>query len=65
MGRRGSGLDPATRLRHGDVLAVAEKVDEEGIGKKTWRKVLSFLKQLIDFDYAKLKNDYPRDRATP
>jgi hypothetical protein len=45
------------------VLALAEKVDEEGIGKEIWRKVRSFLKQLID--YAKLRNDYPRDRAHP
>jgi hypothetical protein len=45
------------------VLALAEKVDKEGIGKEIWRKVRSFLKQLID--YAKLKNDYPRDRANP
>ncbi len=45
------------------VLALAEKVEEEGIGKEIWRKVRSFLKQLID--YAKLRNDYPRDRANP
>jgi len=45
------------------VLALAEKVDDEGIGKEIWRKVRSFLKQLID--YAKLRNDYPRDRANP
>jgi hypothetical protein len=45
------------------VLALAERVDEEGIGKEIWRKVRSFLKQLID--YAKLRNEYPRDRANP
>jgi hypothetical protein len=45
------------------VLALAEKVDDDGIGKEIWRKVRSFLKQLID--YAKLRNDYPRDRANP
>ena len=45
------------------VLALAEKVDDEGIGKEIWRKVRSFLKQLID--YAKLRNDYPRERANP
>jgi hypothetical protein len=45
------------------VLALAEKVEDEGIGKEIWRKVRSFLKQLID--YAKLRNDYPRDRANP
>ncbi len=45
------------------VLALAEKVENEGIGKEIWRKVRSFLKQLLD--YAKLRNDYPRDRANP
>jgi hypothetical protein len=45
------------------VLALAEKVDDEGIGKEIWRKARSFLKQLID--YAKLRNDYPRNRANP
>lgn len=45
------------------VLALAEKVDADGVGKEIWRKVRSFLKQLID--YAKLRNDYPRDRANP
>ena len=45
------------------VLALAEKVDDAGIGREIWRKVRSFLKQLID--YAKLRNDYPRDRANP
>ena len=45
------------------VLALAEKVDEEGIGKEIWRKVRSFLKQLID--YAQLKKDFPRERANP
>ena len=45
------------------VLALAEKVEDDGIGKEIWRKVRSFLKQLID--YAKLRNDYPRDRANP
>jgi hypothetical protein len=45
------------------VLALAEKVDEEKIGKEIWRKVRSFLKQLVD--YAQLKNDFPRDRANP
>src|SRR5581483_12288090 len=43
------------------VLALAEKVDEEKIGKEIWRKVRSFLKQLID--YAQLKKDFPRERA--
>ena len=43
------------------VLALAEKVDDEGIGKEIWRKVRSFLKQLVD--YAQLKNDFPRERA--
>jgi hypothetical protein len=45
------------------VLALAEKVDDQGIGKEIWRKVRSFLKQLVD--YAKLRNDYPRNRANP
>jgi hypothetical protein len=45
------------------VLALAEKVEDEGIDKEIWRKVRSFLKQLID--YAELRNDYPRDRANP
>jgi hypothetical protein len=45
------------------VLALAEKVDDDGIGKEIWRKVRSFLKQLIDD--AKLRNDYPRERANP
>jgi hypothetical protein len=45
------------------VLALAERVDDEEIGKEIWRKVRSFLKQLID--YAKLRNDYPRERANP
>jgi hypothetical protein len=45
------------------VLAMAEKVDDEGIGKEIWRKVRSFLKQLVD--YAQLKKDFPRDRANP
>lgn len=45
------------------VLALAEKVDEEKIGKEIWRKVRSFLKQLVD--YAQLKKDFPRDRANP
>jgi hypothetical protein len=45
------------------VLALAEKVDDEAIGKEVWRKVRSFLKQLID--YAQLKKDFPRERANP
>jgi hypothetical protein len=45
------------------VLALAEKVDAEGIGREIWRKVRSFLKQLVD--YAQLKKDFPRDRANP
>jgi len=45
------------------VLALAEKVDDERIGKEIWRKVRSFLKQLID--YAQLRKDFPRDRANP
>ena len=45
------------------VLALAEKVESEGIGKEVWRKVRSFLKQLID--YAQLKKDFPRERANP
>jgi hypothetical protein len=45
------------------VLALAEKVDDEGIGKEIWRKVRSFLKQLVD--YAQLRRDYPRERANP
>jgi hypothetical protein len=45
------------------VLALAEKVDAEKIGKEVWRKVRSFLKQLID--YAQLKKDFPRERANP
>ena len=45
------------------VLALAEKVDDEKIGKEIWRKVRSFLKQLID--YAQLKKDFPRERANP
>ena len=45
------------------VLALAEKVERDGIGKEIWRKVRSFLKQLVD--YAQLKKDFPRDRANP
>jgi hypothetical protein len=45
------------------VLALAEKVDADKIGKEVWRKVRSFLKQLID--YAQLKKDFPRERANP
>jgi hypothetical protein len=45
------------------VHALAGRVDDDGIGKEIWRKVRSFLKQLID--YAKLRNDYPRERANP
>jgi hypothetical protein len=45
------------------VLALAEKVDAEKIGKEIWRKVRSFLKQLID--YAQLKKDFPRERPNP
>ena len=45
------------------VLALAEKVEKEKVGKEIWRKVRSFLKQLID--YAQLKNDFPRGRANP
>jgi hypothetical protein len=45
------------------VLALAEKVDEERIGREVWRKVRSFLKQMID--YAQLKKDFPRERANP
>jgi hypothetical protein len=45
------------------VLALAEKVNDEKIGKEIWRKVRSFLKQLVD--YAQLKNDFPRERANP
>jgi len=45
------------------VLALAEKVDDEGIGKEIWRKVRSFLKQLVD--YAQLRKDFPRARANP
>lgn len=45
------------------VLALAEKVDEGKIGKEIWRKVRSFLKQLVD--YAQLKKDFPRERANP
>jgi hypothetical protein len=63
----GARLPPrGSRLRDFDmehVLALAEKVDDDGIGKEIWRKVRSFLRQLID--YAKLRNDDPRDRANP
>src|SRR5581483_9623993 len=45
------------------VLALAEKVDSAGIGKEIWRKVRSFLKQMVD--YAQLKKDFPRERANP
>src|SRR5262249_7317561 len=45
------------------VLALAEKVDAEKIGQEVWRKVRSFLKQLVD--YAQLKKDFPRERANP
>ena len=45
------------------VLALAEKVEDEAIGKEIWRKVRSFLKQLLD--YAQLRKDYPRERANP
>jgi hypothetical protein len=45
------------------VLALAEKVDAEKIGTEVWRKVRSFLKQLVD--YAQLKKDFPRERANP
>jgi hypothetical protein len=45
------------------VLALAEKVEDAKIGKEVWRKVRSFLKQLID--YAQLKKDFPRERANP
>jgi hypothetical protein len=45
------------------VLALAEKVDADGIGKEIWRKIRSFLKQLID--YAHLKKDFPRERGNP
>jgi hypothetical protein len=45
------------------VLALAEKVEERKIGKEVWRKVRSFLKQLVD--YAQLKKDFPRERANP
>jgi hypothetical protein len=45
------------------VLALAEKVDAEKIGKEVWRKVRSFLKQLVD--YAQLKKDFPRERPNP
>jgi hypothetical protein len=45
------------------VLALAEKVDHDRIGKEIWRKVRSFLKQLVD--YAQLKKDFPRERANP
>jgi hypothetical protein len=45
------------------VLALAEKVDEDKIGKEIWRKVRSFLKQLLD--YAQLKKDFPRERPNP
>ena len=45
------------------VLALAEKVDDEGIGKEIWRKVRSFLKQLID--YAKLKKRLPARPREP
>jgi hypothetical protein len=45
------------------VLALAEKVNEAKIGKEIWRKVRSFLKQLVD--YAQLKKDFPRERPNP
>jgi hypothetical protein len=45
------------------VLALAEKVEDEKIGKEIWRKVRSFLKQLVD--YAQIKKDFPRERANP
>jgi hypothetical protein len=45
------------------VLALAERVDSEGMGKEVWRKVRSFLKQLVD--YAQLKKDFPRERPNP
>jgi hypothetical protein len=45
------------------VLALAEKVDKDKIGKEVWRKVRSFLKQLVD--YAQLKKDFPRERPNP
>jgi hypothetical protein len=62
----GDGAAAWTPLREFDiehVLALAEKVDEEKIGKEVWRKVRSFLKQLID--YAQLRKDFPRERANP
>ena len=45
------------------VMALAEKVDTDGMGKEIWRKVRSFLSQLID--YAQAMNDYPRERPNP
>jgi hypothetical protein len=54
---------PLRELDIEHVLALAEKVDEETIGKEVWRKVRSFLKQLID--YAQLKKDFPRARPNP
>lgn len=54
---------PLTEFDIEHVLALAEKVEADGIGKEIWRKVRSFLKQLID--YAQLKKDYPRERANP
>jgi hypothetical protein len=45
------------------VLALAEKIDADKIGKEVWRKVRSFLKQLID--HAQLKKDFPREQANP
>ena len=54
---------PLRELDIEHVLALAEKVDEERIGKEVWRKVRSFLKQLVD--YAQLKKDFPRERANP
>jgi hypothetical protein len=62
----GEGAAAWTPLRELDiehVLALAEKVDEEKIGKEVWRKVRSFLKQLVE--YAQLKKDFPRERPNP
>jgi hypothetical protein len=39
------------------VPVLAEKVDDDGIGKEIWRRVRSFLKQLID--YAELRERTP------
>ena len=60
MGQHRRSVDPAPRLRHGARTCSGREGRGRGDRQRDLAEVRSFLKQLID--YAKLRNDYPRER---